>query len=112
MIHFLLNLLDAAEYKKHVHWPLYGKQDETQFRYAHLFNNVSLCFISMFNVEYRSEVLAYMNLLNEKHKLGLEAMKMQVVVFPGGVKFMKIILKLSNFVMSELVRRSNAIYTQ
>lgn len=50
-----------------------------------------------------------MNLLNEKHQLGLEAMKMQVVVFPGGVKFMKIMLKLSNFVMNEVVRRVNAV---
>lgn len=66
-------------------------------------------FLRYSQIDYRSEVLSYMNLLNEKHQLGLEAMKMQVVVFPGGVKFMKIMLKLSNFVMSEVVRRVNAV---
>lgn len=48
-----------------------------------------------------------MNDLNVKHNLQLEPMKMHLVVLPGGLKFMRVLLKFINLVMREKMKMND-----
>uniref|UniRef100_A0A182F959 HAUS augmin-like complex subunit 6 N-terminal domain-containing protein n=1 Tax=Anopheles albimanus TaxID=7167 RepID=A0A182F959_ANOAL len=85
VLHFLLNVYDAREFKKRFIWPIYDKSIENAFR---------------------SATVTYVNQLIESGKLiGMEKIKAHVVVLPGGVKFMKFLLGLTRFVLQEELAR-------
>ncbi|CAD7092111.1 unnamed protein product [Hermetia illucens] len=83
-MHYLFNILDAAEFKKKFHWPV-DRTSESAFRTA---------------------TVQYLNHLNEKHNLGWGEIKLFLVVMPGGMKFMKFLLELMNFVVEEEIRKT------
>ncbi|XP_050100614.1 augmin complex subunit dgt6 [Anopheles aquasalis] len=85
VLHFLLNVYDAREFKKRFIWPIYDKSIENAFR---------------------SATVTYVNHLIETGKLtGMGKIKAHVVVLPGGVKFMKFLLGLTRFVLQEELAR-------
>ncbi|XP_049537454.1 augmin complex subunit dgt6 [Anopheles darlingi] len=85
VLHFLLNVYDAREFKKRFIWPIYDKSIENAFR---------------------STTVTYVNQLIESGKLtGMGKIKAHVVVLPGGVKFMKFLLGLTRFVLQEELAR-------
>lgn len=50
--------------------------------------------------------MQYLNHLNEKYNLGWGEIKLFLVVMPGGMKFMKFLLELMNFVVEEEIRKT------
>ncbi|XP_050079231.1 augmin complex subunit dgt6 [Anopheles maculipalpis] len=88
VMHFLLNVYDAREFRKRFYWPIYDKGAENAFR---------------------TSTVEYVNHLIERGKLvGMEKIKAHVVVLPGGAKFMKFLLTLIRFVLQEELRRAKA----
>lgn len=53
--------------------------------------------------------MQYLNELNEKYNMGFEPVKSFIVVLPGGKKFMKVVLSLSDFVMQEELRKNGKL---
>uniref|UniRef100_A0A182MT81 HAUS augmin-like complex subunit 6 N-terminal domain-containing protein n=2 Tax=Anopheles culicifacies TaxID=139723 RepID=A0A182MT81_9DIPT len=86
VMHFLLNIYDAREFRKRFYWPIYDKGAENAFR---------------------TSTVEYVNHLIERGKLvGMEKIKAHVVVLPGGAKFMKFLLTFIRFVLQEELRRA------
>uniref|UniRef100_A0A182YP47 HAUS augmin-like complex subunit 6 N-terminal domain-containing protein n=1 Tax=Anopheles stephensi TaxID=30069 RepID=A0A182YP47_ANOST len=86
VMHFLLNVYDAREFRKRFYWPIYDKGAENAFR---------------------TSTVEYVNHLIERGKLvGMERIKAHFVVLPGGAKFMKFLLTLIRFVLQEELRRA------
>uniref|UniRef100_A0A182VY00 HAUS augmin-like complex subunit 6 N-terminal domain-containing protein n=1 Tax=Anopheles minimus TaxID=112268 RepID=A0A182VY00_9DIPT len=86
VMHYLLNVYDAREFRKRFYWPIYDKGAENAFR---------------------TSTVEYVNNLIERGKLvGMEKIKAHVVVLPGGAKFMKFLLTFIRFVMQEELRRA------
>ncbi|XP_037905365.1 augmin complex subunit dgt6-like isoform X3 [Hermetia illucens] len=83
VMHYLFNILDPIEFKKRFYWPL-DRTSENAFR---------------------TTTVQYLNHLNEKHNLGWGEIKVFLVVMPGGMKFMKLLSDLINFVVDEETKK-------
>ena len=77
---FLFTILDNKEFQKKFYWPIHDKRAESA---------------------YRSESPAFIDGLTEKYKLKLGKTKSYLMHHPGGIKFMEIILVLSNLALKE-----------
>lgn len=87
VLHFVLNVYDAKEFRKRFYWPIFDKNAESAFR---------------------SSTVEYVNSLVDRGKLDMERIKAHTVVLPGGIKFMKFLLQLISFVIKEDLRRTGA----
>ncbi|XP_055634718.1 augmin complex subunit dgt6 [Toxorhynchites rutilus septentrionalis] len=85
VLHFLFNIYDAKEFRKRFYWPIFDKNAESAFR---------------------SSTVEYVNSLVDRGKLEMEKIKAHTVVLPGGAKFMKFLLVLIKFVLSEDLRKA------
>lgn len=47
-----------------------------------------------------------MNKLNAKYALGLDEIKNKILVFPGGMDFMRVIFEISRLCMQILIKRN------
>uniref|UniRef100_A0A336LJZ7 CSON006036 protein n=1 Tax=Culicoides sonorensis TaxID=179676 RepID=A0A336LJZ7_CULSO len=85
--HYLFTVLDEKEFKKRFYWPIKEKKDEGLFR---------------------TSTVDYINYLIDQGKLKMDKIKAMHVVIPGGIKFMKFLLKVILLVVNEVVARKNA----
>lgn len=56
----------------------------------------------------RQTTLTFFNELHAKHNWEIGPIKMQLILFPGGVEFMKLIQHFSNLVMSVALKRETS----
>ncbi|XP_063708098.1 augmin complex subunit dgt6 [Culicoides brevitarsis] len=82
--HYLFTVLDEKEFKKRFYWPIKCKADENHFR---------------------SATVEYINHLITIGKLKMDKIKAMHVVIPGGIKFMKFLLKVIVLVVNEVIAR-------
>ncbi|XP_055322290.1 uncharacterized protein LOC129578152 [Sitodiplosis mosellana] len=90
VFHYLVNLIiSAVEYRKRFRWPIVSSKEDADFRVA---------------------VLAYFNECHRNFKWTIGPFKMQVVHFPGGVEFMKIIVELSKAAMHTVLKENDSLH--
>lgn len=82
-------VINATEFRKRFPWPISASRDETQFR---------------------TVALAYFNECYKNYKWHFGPFKMQVVLFPGGVEFMKIILELCIVAMRHVLKENDVLH--
>lgn len=85
VVYYLLEVLDPVALEEKVPtWPLYEPRDEVQFR---------------------KEVMQYINELNTTYKnANIPTLMTSQLISPGGIKFIKFMLKLAQFVAVELFK--------
>ncbi|XP_031618277.1 augmin complex subunit dgt6-like isoform X2 [Contarinia nasturtii] len=89
VIHYLVMIINANEFRKRFRWPVFSSRDETDFRNA---------------------ALAYFNECQKNYKWIFGPFKMQVVLFPGGLEFMKIVNELSKMAMRTVLRENDSLH--
>lgn len=89
VVHFLVLIINGStDFRKRFRWPITTMKDETDFR---------------------SSVLVYFNECQKSYKWHFGPFKMQVVLFPGGVEFMKIIAELSLVAMRNILKENDCL---
>lgn len=101
VVHYLLMIYSPTIFRKKFRWPVTTKCDEADFRWvicgfcSWLTVNVLILFVSIC----RQATLTFFNELSSKYNWKIGPFKMQLILFPGGVEFMKLIQHFSNLVM-------------
>uniref|UniRef100_A0A1B0EXY8 HAUS augmin-like complex subunit 6 N-terminal domain-containing protein n=1 Tax=Phlebotomus papatasi TaxID=29031 RepID=A0A1B0EXY8_PHLPP len=89
VMHYLLTIYDAEEFRKRFHWPIYNDRDAEK--------------------SFRSNCLKYLMELNDRFQLKLEDLSTYMMLFPGGLKFLKVMEKLMIFVITEDMKKKNQL---
>lgn len=82
-------IISAVDFRKRFRWPLTIARDETEFRNA---------------------ALTYFNDCNSHYKWNFGPIRMQVVLFPGGIEFMKIIVELTKTAMRTVLNENDSLH--
>lgn len=85
VVHYLVVIISAIEFRKRFCWPITSLKDESIFR---------------------SAALTYFNDMHSQYKWPFGPFKMQTVLFPGGNEFMKIISELSKIAMHAVLKET------
>lgn len=89
VVHYLVVIISAIEFRKRFCWPVSSLKDESIFRTA---------------------ALTYFNEMHAQFKWHFGPFKMQTVLFPGGIEFMKIIGELSKIAMHTVLKESGHLH--
>lgn len=89
VVHYLIAIINAVEFRKRFRWPIHSSSDESVFR---------------------SAALAYFNDCHSQFKWNFGPFKMQIVLFPGGIEFMKIVIELSKIAMHTVLKNANSLH--
>lgn len=94
-------------------WPLQNKADESRFRYVNNLcerKNISQIFLLLF-FSPRTIVVETLNEWSKKYKWRLTGLtiKMQIVLFPGGIEILKILVELSKSAMRKILQDNNQL---
>lgn len=90
VVHYLAVVISAVEFRKRFRWPIISSSDESVFR---------------------STALTYFNDCHSQYKWNFGPFKMQIVLFPGGNEFMKIIIELSKVAMHTVLRETGSSHS-
>ncbi|XP_031630154.1 augmin complex subunit dgt6-like [Contarinia nasturtii] len=82
---YLFMICDPTDFKKKFCWPIYNKAAEATFR---------------------NSTLELLTKLNTKHELGLVEVKNKILIFPGGMEFMRVIYELTRLAMQITLKRN------
>lgn len=86
VIHYLVIIINASEFRKRFRWPVSSSRDETDFRNA---------------------ALAYFNECQKNFKWNFGPFKMQTVLFPGGLEFMRIVNEITKMAMRTVLKEND-----
>lgn len=90
VFHYLVHLIiSAVGYRKRFRWPISTSKDESDFRTA---------------------AVDYLNECHKNYKWPVGPFKMQTVLFPGGVEFMKMLVELSKTAMHMVLREHDSLH--
>lgn len=84
----MIIIINVVEFRKRFRWPITTSRDETDFRNA---------------------ALTFFNECHTNFKWNFGPFKMQVVLFPGGVEFMKIIVELTKIAMRSILKENDSL---
>ncbi|XP_055319309.1 augmin complex subunit dgt6-like [Sitodiplosis mosellana] len=82
---YLLMICDPTDFRKKFCWPIYNKAAEATFR---------------------NSTLDLLNKLNAKYELGFGEVKNKILIFPGGMEFMRVIYELTRLSMQIVLKRN------
>lgn len=89
VIQYLVMIISSVDFRKRFRWPINTSKDEGDFRNA---------------------TLSYINECHSNFKWNIGPFKMQVVHFPGGIEFMKVIVELSKTAMLKILKDSGSLH--
>lgn len=82
-------LISAIDFRKRFPWPIVSPQEQSQFR---------------------SAALTYFNECHSNFKWNFGPFKQAIVLFPGGIDFMKIIVELSKHAMHIVLKENHSLH--
>lgn len=89
VIQYLVIIISSVDFRKRFRWPILSSRDEGDFRNA---------------------ALSYFNACHSNFKWNFGPFKMQVVLFPGGIEFMKIVVELSKAAMLKILKDNDSLH--
>ncbi|GAB0096470.1 hypothetical protein DMENIID0001_119920 [Sergentomyia squamirostris] len=86
VFHFLFTIYNPDEFKKRFYWPLNNDRNAEKI--------------------FRTSCLTYLLELNEQFNLGMDDLSTYLLLFPGGLKFLRVLEKFIKFIMVEDLKKT------